>query len=71
MIIFLSQNHLKLSLYSSTMDDSAKGSLTQIWELFTVIPCRLTDFKRQLRKSVFENIQTSDEIRGLFMSRDI
>ena len=27
-------------------DDSAKGSPTQFWELFTVTPCASEDFKR-------------------------
>ena len=28
------------------IDDTAKGGLTQFWELFTVIPCAPKDFKR-------------------------
>ena len=30
-----------------TMDDNAKGGLTQSWELLTVIPCALKDFKHK------------------------
>ena len=30
----------------TTTGDSAKGDLTQFWELFTLIPCATKDFKR-------------------------
>ena len=31
----------------NSIDDSAKGDLTQFWELITMIPCSLSDFNRQ------------------------
>ena len=33
--------------YTGHIDDSAKGGLTQIWELFTMIPCAPIYLKRQ------------------------
>ena len=31
----------------NAIDDSAKGGLTQFWELFTMIPCARKYLKRQ------------------------
>ena len=33
-------------LYDATIDNSAKGGLTQFWELFTMIPCTSKYLKR-------------------------
>ena len=46
---------------SLIMGDSAKEALTQLLELFTLIPCELKDFKRFM-KSVFEIIHISIQI---------
>ena len=35
-----------LLLAVSLIDDTAKGGLTQFWELFTAIPCALKHLKR-------------------------
>ena len=44
---FLDLLSFRLSFKSQrAVDDTAKGGLTQFWELFTVIPCAPKDFKR-------------------------
>ena len=39
LIIIFSAAWLSVFNTYSTIDDSAKGCLTQFWELFTMIPC--------------------------------
>ena len=42
--ILLSQKN-PYSINLCIIDDSAKGGLTQFWELITMIPCATKDFK--------------------------
>ena len=50
--------------FLTEMDDTAKGGLTQFWELLTVIPCAPKDFKltADCPVSQAEKVDQSDSI---------